>query len=62
MSKVTEFVKECGAELRKVVWPTRQDVIASVKVVIVSTIVIAIILGVFDIAFSAGMNLLFPAA
>lgn len=62
MAKITDFVKECGAELRKVVWPSKQDVIASVKVVIVSTIIIAVILGALDIMFSAGMNLLFPSA
>lgn len=62
MAKVTGFIKECGAELRKVVWPTREDVISSVKVVVVSTIIIAVLLGAFDILFSAGMSLLFPAA
>ncbi|HAC32031.1 MAG: preprotein translocase subunit SecE [Treponema sp.] len=62
MGKATNFIKECGAELRKVVWPSREDVISSVKVVIVSTIIIAVILGALDIMFSAGMSLLFPAA
>ncbi len=62
MSKAISFIKECGAELRKVVWPSRADVIASVKVVIISSIIIAVILGVFDLLFSAGMGLLFPAA
>lgn len=62
MAKVTNFIKECGAELKKVVWPTKTDVIASVKVVIVSTIVISVILGGLDLLFSAGMRLLFPAA
>ncbi len=59
MAKVTSFIKECGAELRKVVWPTREDVIASVKVVIVSTLIIAAILGAFDLLFAKGMELLF---
>ncbi len=62
MAKVTNFIKESGAELRKVVWPSREDVVSSVEVVIVSTIVIAVILGAFDLLFSAGMSLLFPAA
>ena len=59
MAKVTSLIKECGAELRKVVWPTREDVIASVKVVIVSTLIIAAILGAFDLLFAKGMELLF---
>ena len=59
MGKVFGFFKECGAELKKVVWPTRDDVVSSVKVVIVSTIIIAAILGLFDILFSYGMSLAF---
>lgn len=59
MGKVTSFLKECGAELRKVVWPSRDDVVSSVKVVIVSTIIIAVILGALDMLFTAGMRLVF---
>jgi preprotein translocase subunit SecE len=59
MSKIIQFFKECVAELRKVVWPTRDDVISSVKVVAVSTIIIAAILGLLDAGLVAGMSLLF---
>ena len=59
MAKVIGFFKECGAELRKVVWPTREDVVSSVKVVIISTIVIAAILGALDLLFTTGMGLVF---
>lgn len=62
MAKAVDFIKECGAELKKVVWPTKDDVISSVKVVIISSIIIAVILGAFDLLFSAGMGLLFPVA
>ena len=44
MSKIITFGKECFAELRKVVWPTRDDVVSAVKVVIVSTILVAVFL------------------
>jgi preprotein translocase subunit SecE len=59
MSKIVQFLKECVAELRKVVWPTRDDVISSVKVVVVSTIVIAVVLGLLDATFAAGVDLVF---
>jgi preprotein translocase subunit SecE len=59
MSKIVSFFKECVAELRKVVWPTRDDVISSVKVVVVSTIVIACLLGLLDAALVSGVNLFF---
>lgn len=59
MSKIVQFVKDCVAELRKVVWPTREDVISSVKVVVVSTIIIAFLLGFLDAVLMAGVNLVF---
>lgn len=59
MSKIVQFFKECVAELRKVVWPTRDDVVSSVKVVVVSTIIVALLLGLLDAALVAGVNLLF---
>ena len=52
MAKVIQFFKESRAELKKVVWPTKDDVISSIKVVIISTIVVAVILGLLDLGFS----------
>ena len=52
MAKVFQFFKESRAELKKVVWPTKDDVISSIKVVIVSTIFVALILGLLDLGFS----------
>ncbi|MFA6856874.1 MAG: preprotein translocase subunit SecE [Treponema sp.] len=52
MSKVGQFFRESRAELKKVVWPSRDDVVSSVKVVIVSTVVIAVILGLLDWGFT----------
>ncbi|MBO8450968.1 MAG: preprotein translocase subunit SecE [Spirochaetes bacterium] len=57
--KLVQFCKECVAELKKVVWPTRDDVVSSVKVVIVSTIIMAVLLGFVDALFMAGVNLVF---
>ena len=52
MAKVVQFMKESKAELKKVVWPTKEDVFSSIKVVIISTIVVAVILGALDLGFS----------
>jgi preprotein translocase subunit SecE len=57
--KIVQFCKECVGELRKVTWPTRSEVVASVKVVLVSTIFLAVILGFLDWLFVEGMRLLF---
>ena len=52
MAKVVQFFKESKAELKKVVWPTKEDVISSIKVVIISTIIVALVLGLLDLGFS----------
>ena len=59
MKKIIQFFKESYAELRKVVWPGRDDVISSVKVVLISTIVVAAILGVIDMLLLFGINSIF---
>jgi preprotein translocase subunit SecE len=59
MKKVIQFINECRAEMGKVVWPSRPDVMSSAVVVLVSTIIIAIILGLLDTLFVSGMNLIF---
>ncbi|HRY54884.1 MAG TPA: preprotein translocase subunit SecE [Spirochaetia bacterium] len=59
MKKLVQFFKDSYAELRKVVWPTREDVIASTKVVIVSTIVMALVLGLIDFVLVAGIDVIF---
>jgi preprotein translocase subunit SecE len=58
MKKLVQFAKDCRAEMQKVVWPTRPDVLSSVVVVVVSTTIISIVLGLLDVAFTGGMQLL----
>lgn len=59
MNKLVQFVKESYVELRKVVWPGREDVVSSVKVVIISTAIIAIVLGLVDVLLLFGIRLIF---
>jgi len=59
MKKIIQFFKESYAELRKVVWPGRDDVISSVKVVLISTLVVAAVLGVIDMLLLFGINSIF---
>ncbi|SFI79327.1 preprotein translocase subunit SecE [Treponema bryantii] len=58
MAKVIQFFKESRAELKKVVWPTKDDVISSIKVVIISTIIVALVLGLLDLGFTALFRIL----
>jgi preprotein translocase subunit SecE len=57
--KIAQFFKESYAELRKVVWPGRDDVISSVAVVIISTVIIAAILGLVDFLLLLGVQAIF---
>lgn len=59
MKKIFQFFKECAGELRKVTWPTRSDVLSSTKVVFISTIIVALILGLLDWLFTEGLRLVF---
>jgi preprotein translocase subunit SecE len=59
MNKVFKFVIDCRDELKKVIWPTRDDVISSVKVVMVSTVIIAAVLGLIDIVLLLGVQAIF---
>ncbi len=49
---VIKFIQEAFAELKKVSWPTREQIWDSTKVVIVTVVVISIFLGLIDILFS----------
>jgi len=59
MKKIIQFFKESYAELKKVVWPGRDDVVSSVKVVVISTIIVAAILGFIDMLLLLGIRTLF---
>jgi preprotein translocase subunit SecE len=59
MKKIIQFFKDSYAELRKVVWPSREDVIASTKVVLVSTLIMAAVLGFIDFLLLSGISVIF---
>ena len=59
MKKIIQFIKESYAELRKVIWPGRDDVISSVKVVIISVAVISVLLGLMDVVLMLGVRAIF---
>jgi preprotein translocase subunit SecE len=59
VKKIIQFFKESYAELRKVVWPGKDDVISSVKVVVISTVIVAAILGLIDMLLLLGIRKLF---
>lgn len=53
-----KFIGETISELRKVVWPTRQEATYLTTIVIVVTVAMAITLWVIDLGFSEVMNVI----
>jgi preprotein translocase subunit SecE len=45
------FIMDIWNELRKVVWPDRQDVVHLTVVIVIVTIIIGAVLGAIDIGF-----------
>ncbi|MDA3958446.1 preprotein translocase subunit SecE [Oceanispirochaeta sp.] len=59
MNKVKAFVLVSYGELKKVVWPGRESVTASTKVVLVSTALFAIFFGLVDFVLMKGLFFIF---
>ena len=59
MKKIIQFFRDSYAELRKVVWPSRQEVASSTKVVLVSVAIFAAVLGVVDYILLALVDVVF---
>ena len=50
------FVKETRIELRKVVWPTREETIKTTGLVLIAVIIVAIFLWIIDAFFTWGVK------
>jgi len=50
--RIKNFLKEVKIELKKVVFPTREEVKGSTKVVIITVLIVAIFLGLVDLWLS----------
>ena len=46
------FYRQVGAELRKVIWPTRRDLVTYTAVVLVFVMFMVAVVSVFDFGFS----------
>ncbi|NNE63228.1 MAG: preprotein translocase subunit SecE [Gammaproteobacteria bacterium] len=50
------FVKDARVEVRKVVWPTRQETLQTTLAVLVIVVLVAIMLWLIDLALGSGVN------
>lgn len=59
LSRLALFVRQVVVELRKVIWPTRKELIAYTVIVIVFVSIIAAIVAGFDYVFTKGVLFVF---
>ena len=59
VKKIWTFIKEARQELKKVNWPSRKELIESTKVVIISSLLMILFIGVVDYVYSKFIKLLF---
>jgi len=62
IQKVTKYFNDTVQELRKVAWPSRQELIGSTIVVVVMSILVSIFIGVVDQVLNKLVNLLIDVA
>jgi preprotein translocase subunit SecE len=58
-SRIALFIRQVVVELRKVIWPTRKELIAYTTVVVVFVLIMAGIIAAYDYIFTRGVLLIF---
>ena len=56
--KATNYAKEVVVELKKVSWPNKKEIIKATGVVLAVTVVLGVVVGVFDLLFSTLVGLI----
>ena len=59
MQSIQKYIKEIMAELRKMTWPNKNELIGSTIVTIVVSLVVAIFIGIVDRILTFGITSLF---
>ena len=57
--KLVNYIKDCAREMKRVSWPSAKDVAHTTRVVLVSTVIVAVVLGLVDWALLSGALALF---
>lgn len=56
-----KFMAETIAELKKVIWPSREEIVRLTSVVLVVILIVGLILGVVDFGFSRLLEIILTA-
>ena len=58
IAKVRNFFQEVRAEMQKVTWPTREELMGSTGVVLMMMLILSTFIGVADLVFSQALHIL----
>jgi preprotein translocase subunit SecE len=58
IKRLIDYVKSVYIEMRKVTWPTRNELVSSTVVVIALSVIVAVIIFIMDRVFSLGLGLI----
>jgi preprotein translocase subunit SecE len=58
---ISNFIRELRSEIRKVVWPSRREVVNLTGVIVALSAAMGVVLGVVDFAFSEFFRALLQA-
>lgn len=61
IAKIKRVTEEVTAEMRKVAWPSKEHLLKSSQIVVLVTVIITLIVSVFDWIISTGINTLFSS-
>lgn len=59
LRRMIRFYRQVVAELRKVIWPTRRELLTYTSVVLVFVVFMVIVISIYDFAFSQGVLAVF---
>lgn len=57
-NRVVRFFKEVKSEMKKVVWPSKKQVINNTLIVIAAVVLIGVVIWALDMLFSFGLGFL----
>ncbi|MBR5506379.1 MAG: preprotein translocase subunit SecE [Clostridia bacterium] len=55
-SRIVKYFKEVKSEMKKVVWPSKKQVIKNTLIVIAAVVLIGVVIWALDLLFSFGLN------
>ena len=59
LGKIQKYLKETLAELRKMTWPTKEELIGSTTVTVIVSFIVAVFIGIVDRILTFGIHMVF---